>query len=178
MSASTREPCGSSSGRRCASANSSFIGFSRCRGAKRASSVRGSARRKASRAAHCTNVVAKICVPEPSVSRLRSEEHTSELQSPYDLVCRLLLDSAPPTLSTLSLHDALPILRIELRTPLRFGQQLVHRVLALPGREAGEQREGFGATQGFARSPLHERRSEDLRPGAFREQAEIGRAHV
>src|SRR5438094_6466333 len=24
--------------------------------------------------------------------RLRSEEHTSELQSPYDLVCRLLLE--------------------------------------------------------------------------------------
>src|SRR5207248_7038563 len=34
--------------------------------------------------------------------RLRSEEHTSELQSPYDLVCRLLLEkkknlqAAPP----------------------------------------------------------------------------------
>src|SRR5207248_10190645 len=28
----------------------------------------------------------------PSVSRGRSEEHTSELQSPYDLVCRLLLE--------------------------------------------------------------------------------------
>src|SRR5437867_7073603 len=26
------------------------------------------------------------------VGRLRSEEHTSELQSPYDLVCRLLLE--------------------------------------------------------------------------------------
>src|SRR5207248_7625995 len=26
------------------------------------------------------------------VSRTRSEEHTSELQSPYDLVCRLLLE--------------------------------------------------------------------------------------
>src|SRR5437867_10106138 len=25
-------------------------------------------------------------------TRLRSEEHTSELQSPYDLVCRLLLE--------------------------------------------------------------------------------------
>src|SRR5437868_1012396 len=37
----------------------------------------------------------------------RSEEHTSELQSRFDLVCRLLL--APHTSSTLSLHDALPI---------------------------------------------------------------------
>src|SRR5437867_7369483 len=27
-----------------------------------------------------------------SVRNLRSEEHTSELQSPYDLVCRLLLE--------------------------------------------------------------------------------------
>src|SRR5438046_2378885 len=39
----------------------------------------------------------------------RSEEHTSELQSLTNLVCRLLL--VPPTRShsTLSLHDALPI---------------------------------------------------------------------
>src|SRR5207248_3021887 len=36
----------------------------------------------------------------------RSEEHTSELQSPYDLVCRLLLRTSP---HPLSLHDALPI---------------------------------------------------------------------
>src|SRR5207248_4722576 len=28
----------------------------------------------------------------PSPRRPRSEEHTSELQSPYDLVCRLLLE--------------------------------------------------------------------------------------
>src|SRR5437867_7203600 len=28
----------------------------------------------------------------PEVSRFRSEEHTSELQSPYELVCRLLLE--------------------------------------------------------------------------------------
>src|SRR5207248_9863768 len=29
---------------------------------------------------------------------LRSEEHTSELQSPYDLVCRLLLENKKQTL--------------------------------------------------------------------------------
>src|SRR5207248_11647833 len=29
--------------------------------------------------------------PNPAVLMRRSEEHTSELQSPYDLVCRLLL---------------------------------------------------------------------------------------
>src|SRR5438094_5372341 len=30
--------------------------------------------------------------PRRSRSAVRSEEHTSELQSPYDLVCRLLLE--------------------------------------------------------------------------------------
>src|SRR5690242_16973688 len=39
----------------------------------------------------------------------RSEEHTSELQSHVNLVCRLLLDPPPPQIYTLSLHDALPI---------------------------------------------------------------------
>src|SRR5687768_12678453 len=39
----------------------------------------------------------------------RSEEHTSELQSRLHLVCRLLLDTAPTEIYTLSLHDALPI---------------------------------------------------------------------
>src|SRR5207248_3652097 len=29
---------------------------------------------------------------EPAAGRVKSEEHTSELQSPYDLVCRLLLE--------------------------------------------------------------------------------------
>src|SRR5207248_9485829 len=29
---------------------------------------------------------------EEQIQRFRSEEHTSELQSPYDLVCRLLLE--------------------------------------------------------------------------------------
>ena len=46
---------------------------------------------------------------------VRSEEHTSELQSPNNLVCRLLLeknffnDTATTEIYTLSLHDALPI---------------------------------------------------------------------
>src|ERR1039458_1467674 len=41
---------------------------------------------------------------------VRSEEHTSELQSLRHLVCRLLLDTATTEIYTLSLHDALPIL--------------------------------------------------------------------
>src|SRR5207248_9214477 len=38
-------------------------------------------------------VVSARCVRQQSArARPRSEEHTSELQSPYDLVCRLLLE--------------------------------------------------------------------------------------
>src|SRR5690348_10614203 len=76
--------------------------------------------------------------------RRRSEEHTSELQSPVHLVCRLLLekkknnkiitvdyhtsltsffffnDTAPTEIYTLSLHDALPIsIRSRRRIPVR-----------------------------------------------------------
>src|SRR5437867_7135631 len=36
----------------------------------------------------------------------RSEEHTSELQSPYDLVCRLLLEKKKPSVTLLSCHIA------------------------------------------------------------------------
>src|SRR5207248_3999512 len=36
-------------------------------------------------------VVDRFEGPEALVADVRSEEHTSELQSPYDLVCRLLL---------------------------------------------------------------------------------------
>src|SRR5690554_561280 len=48
--------------------------------------------------------------PRPQVqAHVRSEEHTSELQSRPHLVCRLLLDTATTEIYTLSLHDALPI---------------------------------------------------------------------
>src|SRR5690606_13909092 len=39
----------------------------------------------------------------------RSEEHTSELQSRENLVCRLLLHTSTYETSSLPLHDALPI---------------------------------------------------------------------
>src|SRR5437762_1530574 len=45
-----------------------------------------------------------------TLDKTRSEEHTSELQSPMYLVCRLLLDTASTQSYPLSLHDALPIL--------------------------------------------------------------------
>src|SRR5699024_2966902 len=77
--------------------------------------------------------------PPGSTAGARSEEHTSELQSRFDLVCRLLLDKKNPlfcllrravcrmcllfcfdaaaatAFSPLSLHDALPILHTVLR---------------------------------------------------------------
>src|SRR5437867_12959996 len=39
-----------------------------------------------------TRQAAKYLVDNPTEFTKRSEEHTSELQSPYDLVCRLLLE--------------------------------------------------------------------------------------
>src|SRR5437867_13236560 len=38
------------------------------------------------------NCFARIWIGRASGWKRRSEEHTSELQSPYDLVCRLLLE--------------------------------------------------------------------------------------
>src|SRR5688572_24048523 len=60
-------------------------------------------------------VIRYLLVREPDrewifPGRGRSEEHTSELQSQSNLVCRLLLDTATSEIYTLSLHDALPIL--------------------------------------------------------------------
>src|SRR5437867_3243349 len=46
---------------------------------------------------HCVAAILGSGDPSPWVRRtlLRSEEHTSELQSPYDLVCRLLHPTCP-----------------------------------------------------------------------------------
>src|SRR5689334_13951176 len=59
------------------------------------------------RACMCDLVVSPTPISGASCSR--SEEHTSELQSQFHLVCRLLLDTATTEIYTLSLHDALPI---------------------------------------------------------------------
>src|SRR5438094_3048834 len=56
--------------------------------------------------AQCVNNLKKIGVAIrvwPTDTDRRSEEHTSELQSPYDLVCRLLLEKKK--LHTLLLFD-------------------------------------------------------------------------
>src|SRR5438067_1115541 len=38
------------------------------------------------------SILTRLDVPGTTVNRYRSEEHTSELQSRFDLVCRLLLE--------------------------------------------------------------------------------------
>src|ERR1039458_2636944 len=79
-------------------------------------------------------VASRIVVKSPLVERplfpfmrkeddLRSEEHTSELQSLTHIGCRFLKDTATAEISTLSLHDALPIScvvasRIVVKSPL------------------------------------------------------------
>src|SRR5256885_5153561 len=43
----------------------------------------------------------------------RSEEHTSELQSPCNLVCRLLLEKKKKIPSTISHYDLLPLVTLQ-----------------------------------------------------------------
>src|SRR5690606_22956294 len=62
--------------------------------------------------------------PATRSSPARSEEHTSELQSRENLVCRLLLDSSTTGTYPLSLHDALPIWISEVVT--KQGEGIVH----------------------------------------------------
>src|SRR5699024_11737317 len=52
----------------------------------------GSKARRRGRAAGCSDAVGSCRVLGSSPQRARSEEHTSELQSRFDLVCRLLLE--------------------------------------------------------------------------------------
>src|SRR5258708_17507951 len=53
---------------------------------------------------------------------IRSEEHTSELQSPDHLVCRLLLETKKRTVVGLPrLHGSLPFPRVPFPAPARPG---------------------------------------------------------
>src|SRR5690242_8410544 len=115
---------------------------------------------------------------EPFGTLRRSEEHTSELQSHVNLVCRLLLDAAPPEISTLSLHDALPI----------FPRHPPGVLTA--GRSSRGPRRAWGAGRGRAAGEdpargLHREQPQRQRDprrrsdaGAVRDAAQIGRAHV
>src|SRR4029434_6667500 len=63
----------------------------------------------------CDREKERMCVRLQSLLLLlcvcvRSEEHTSELQSHLNLVCRVVIETPPTEIYTLSLHAALPIL--------------------------------------------------------------------
>src|SRR5947207_224127 len=110
--------------------------------------------------------------------RERSEEHTSELQSHSDLVCRLLLDPATTEIYTLSLHDSLPISRASRpRRPRRAPGALGH-----PSRCSGTRSRSGGRRCGRPRpgSPPASRSRLASRPAARppSRPREIGRAHV
>src|SRR5690606_26385874 len=111
-------------------------------------------------------------------ARRRSEEHTSELQSRENLVCRLLLEQ-PPTevVSHVSLHDALPI------CPALFGPAGAdRRLMGLYGRLRGRDRRQ-DARDSAQLQPLERA---DVRADRFAGRADerrlrpaqIGRAHV
>src|SRR5256885_9760111 len=53
----------------------------------------------------------KITPPKTTLERTRSEEHTSELQSPCNLVCRLLLEKKNITIHAAATYgmDAVPV---------------------------------------------------------------------
>src|SRR5688500_15967636 len=109
---------------------------------------------------------------------LRSEEHTSELQSPCNLVCRLLLDTAPTHVYTLSLHDALPISQARRSARIADGG-----TAGTPGPGRSTWTRGDQVQDG-ADGPSPQARLPPPRRGAGREWApagrrpEIGRAHV
>src|SRR5256885_773377 len=55
---------------------------------------------------------ASVCQPRQALDQLfRSEEHTSELQSPCNLVCRLLLEKKISCLIWLDLVASLPLIK-------------------------------------------------------------------
>src|SRR5690242_5058065 len=108
----------------------------------------------------------------------RSEEHTSELQSHVNLVCRLLLDTAPPDIYTLSLHDALPICPAARRRTYDHPSYPKAHVARRRDRR-DDCRANFGRD---ARLAADHRRGR--RPGRVldrqprRRRGQIGRAHV
>src|SRR5256885_2740623 len=76
--------------------------------------------------------------------RFRSEEHTSELQSPCNLVCRLLLEKNEPTLlfwAAKTGSDAPGLVAGPLRLP----------TLPVPAADLAAP----AATSGVSRAPMH-----------------------
>src|SRR5438034_1112348 len=127
---------GSSSRRRCRRTTPRARRGSRIRGAPRPH-ARATSRSRSSR----PRAAAWLVRPRDR------KKHTSELQSHSDLVCRLLLALPTPEISTLSLHDALPIFaRAE---PDR--EQAV--LAAVREEDVGERLREHGAVAVFAERP-------------------------
>src|SRR5947208_2906899 len=108
----------------------------------------------------------------------RSEEHTSALQSPDHLVCRLLLDSSTSTLLSLSLHDALPICIeslgwVLLIVGVRHENHGPGRGVPVPNqqREAHTELQSLSAARSAVSDSLYRLRGREF-------GCEIGRAHV
>src|SRR5437867_7838439 len=76
--------------------------------ARRSSSLVRSATRCSSRVACCCSSCFCSSI-RPSIWLKRSEEHTSELQSPYDLVCRLLLEKKKKKNTIERIHTVLSV---------------------------------------------------------------------
>src|SRR5437867_2689192 len=109
---------------------------------------------------------------------VRSEEHTSELQSPYDLVCRLLLETATTESYTLSLHDALPIYE---GAPAGRMSGLPEAATLTKDRDAGlahRRRGGQPVSEASLVQPPHPRSGGCILHLPQAHDGEIGRAHV
>src|SRR5947208_1576783 len=110
---------------------------------------------------------------------MRSEEHTSELQSPDHLVCRLLLENYSTTteIYTLSLHDALPISPYQSKLNFRESEGVVGNSVKafvntnpLPGEQARYEGLRWTGAEGQDYATIA------LLPNGTHD--EIGRAHV
>src|SRR5256885_6501516 len=66
----------------------------------------------------------RVCgvLPQPSPRWMRSEEHTSELQSPCNLVCRLLLEKKKTNYRNICIEQHTYILSPHNQRPMSFGR--------------------------------------------------------
>src|SRR5437016_404630 len=109
---------------------------------------------------------------------IRSEEHTSELQSLTNLVCRLLLDTATTEIYTLSLHDALPISGF--RWTAKEAEFFLKKTEASQNIKLRARSDHPGVSTGSIAIAL-EINGRELKPERLKDHSwhdQIGRAHV